>query len=66
MKKPRERITVGDLIKALSAYDKDLEVDFSCLDNNRLKQRSPTIPQVEFHQMVYRDDEGNVVVDNLE
>jgi len=66
MKKQLPCITVGELIEQLSGFDKNLEVDFSTLDFYRLKQRSPNRLQVEFNQMVYRDDEGNVVVDNHE
>ncbi len=66
MKKHEPLITVGMLIDELSKYDKSMQVDFSTLDFNRVKQRSPTLVQIEFNQMVYRDDEGRVVVDNPE
>lgn len=66
MKKHEPLITVGMLIDELSKYDKNMQVDFSNLDFNRVKQRSPTLVQIEFNQMVYRDDKGRVVVDNPE
>lgn len=66
MKKYEPRITVGELIEALQAHDPAKLVDFSTLDYYRLKSRSPTVVQVEFDQMVYRDDKGNVAVDNPE
>ncbi len=66
MTKYKPWLTVGELIERLEAFDKDLLVDFSQLDFNRLKQRSPSVLQVEFAQMVYRDKNGDVQVDNLE
>jgi len=59
-------MTVEELIERLQKFPGHLLVDFSTLDFERLKQRSPTVLQVEFSQMVYRDEENNVVVDNLE
>lgn len=59
-------ITVNELIEELKKHPGDMLVDFSTLDFQRLKRRSPTVIQVEFSQLVYRDDENNVVVDNLE
>lgn len=63
--KAQPRITVGELIRELSLHDKDCIIDFSGLDYYRVKQRSPQIVQIEFDQQVYRDDQGNVVVENL-
>ena len=59
-------ITVGMLMEQLSGYDKDMMLSFSGLDFYRLKQRAPDLIQVEFNQMVYRDKDGQVVVENLE
>ena len=58
--------TVGDIIDELSRFDRNQLIDFSGLDFYRFKQRSPTTVQCEFNQMVYRDEEGHVVVENLE
>lgn len=66
MKEYKPRITVGEFRKMLEKYDDDLWLDFSMLDFYRLKQRSSTDLQVEFDQMVSRDEKGDVVVDNLE
>lgn len=66
MKKQEPLITVGMLIEHLSGYDESMELDFSGLDFSRLKQRGPNLVQLEFVQQVYRDHEGNVVVQNLE
>ena len=64
---PSDLITVGILKDLLNGYSDDMELDFSGLDFYRLKQRSPTLVQVEFNQQVYRDKEtGRVVVENLE
>jgi len=66
MKKQEPLITVGNLIERLSIFDENMKLDFSGLDFHRLKQRGPNLVQVEFNQQVYRDPEGNVVVDTLE
>jgi hypothetical protein len=66
MKKYKPSITVGDFKDMLNAYDDDMWLDFSMLDFCRLKQRADNLVQVEFNQSVYRDNEGNVVVDNHE
>ncbi|MFY0678503.1 MAG: hypothetical protein JXR18_14595 [Neptuniibacter sp.] len=51
-------ITVSQLISELQQYDGNLKVDFQGLDYYRLKQRSPTVVQVEFGQIVdYDPDE---------
>lgn len=66
MKKQLPLITVGEFKEQLKGIDDNMKLDFSSLDFYRLKRRSDTLIQVEFNQMVYRDDEGNVQVDNLE
>ena len=66
MKKQEPLITVGMLMNELSGFDKDVKIDFSSLDFHRVKPRGDKLIQIEFNQMVYRDDEGDVVVDNLE
>lgn len=45
-------ISVGELIEQLSMHDMNLMVDFQGLEFLRLKQRSPTLVQVEFVQIV--------------
>ncbi|BBS11552.1 hypothetical protein WP5W18C01_16460 [Klebsiella aerogenes] len=59
-------ITVGELLDRLSSYPRDAKISFSGLDFYRLKQRGENLIQVEFNQVVYRDSEGRVVVENLE
>lgn len=66
VKEQQPNITVGELKQMLSAFPDHMELDFSMLDFYRLKQRGPNRIQVEFNQMVYRDEEGNVCVDNLD
>jgi hypothetical protein len=65
MEKYKPSITVGEFKKWLSDYPDNMLLDFSMLDFKRLKQRSPTLVQVEFNQQVYRDSSNNVVVENL-
>lgn len=65
MEKYKPSITVGEFKEMLSHYPDNMLLDFSMLDFNRLKQRSPTLVQVEFNQQVYRDSTNNVVVENL-
>jgi hypothetical protein len=65
MEQYKPSITVGEFKKWLSDYPDNMLLDFSMLDFKRLKQRSPTLVQVEFNQQVYRDSTNNVVVENL-
>lgn len=65
MERYKPSITVGEFKEMLSHYPDNMLLDFSMLDFNRLKQRSPTLVQVEFNQQVYRDSSNNVVVENL-
>lgn len=51
-----ERITVGELIRQLQTYDKDLLVDFQQLQFYRLKQRSPILVQAEFREVISYDE----------
>lgn len=59
-------ITVGELREHLKIYPDHYRLTFNGLEFYRLKTRGPELVQVEFSQMVYLDDGGNVVVDNLE
>ncbi|MCW5299289.1 hypothetical protein DXT88_14000 [Herbaspirillum lusitanum] len=59
-------LTIGDLKRMLAGFDDNDELDFSGLDFYRLKIRGPNLVQVEFNQQVYRNAEGDVVVENLE
>lgn len=65
MRERPELQTVGDLIRQLSIYDKDCEVEFSGLDFYRFKMRGEQL-FIEFNQQVYRTREGKVVVENFE
>ena len=58
-------ITVGKLRQELLAYADDWTIDFSGLDFYRVKPRDQTHLQIEFDQLVYRSNEGLVVVENL-
>lgn len=63
MNEQNNAITVGELIDQLKIFNKDDPIDFSGLDFYRLKDRSGVV-QVEFNQSVYKDSNGNVVVEN--
>lgn len=58
-------ITVGELLDQLKGLDRSTRISFSGLDFYRIKPRG-SILQIEFHQQVYLDDKGLVVVDNPE
>ena len=60
------KITVGDLKRQLSLFDDDIEISFSGLTFYRLKMRGSKLVQIEFGQQVYRDDNGEVVVENVD
>ncbi|MBB2151639.1 hypothetical protein [Pedobacter gandavensis] len=57
------KITVKELIEQLKKEDQDLEIYFGGLDFYRLKDRGGHL-QVEFNQLVYKDDDGKIVVVN--
>ena len=57
------KITVKELIEQLKNEDQDSEVYFGGLDFFRLKDRGGVL-QIEFNQTVYKDEQGNVVVEN--
>lgn len=61
-----ESITVAEFREMLSVFDDDDVLYFSGLDFYRLKMRGGKTVQVEFNQLVYRNGEGRVVVENLE
>ena len=60
------RITVGDLIRQLRVFSESDELSFNGLDFYRLKKRGPDLVQVEFNQLVYRDDTGKLIVNDSE
>jgi hypothetical protein len=66
MKQQEPLMTVGELIDQLSVFDRDSEVNFSGLDFYRLKNRGPKLVQVEFNQVFYRDEQGQVVIQNID
>lgn len=66
MYKDEQLITVGDFLDSLSYYPRDTQLSFSGLDFYRLKWRGENLLQVEFNQLVYRNSEGHVVVENPE
>lgn len=57
-------ITVDELRQWLDGKPAQATLDFGGLNFIRIKQRAPNHYQVVFHQTVYLDDAGNVVVDN--
>ncbi|MBB6239657.1 hypothetical protein HDC90_004315 [Pedobacter sp. AK013] len=57
------KITVRELIEQLEKEDQDLEVYFGGLDFYRLKDRGGHL-QIEFSQLIYKDDDGSIVVIN--
>ncbi len=64
------KITVDQLIRDLQIHDGDAIVDFSGLDFHRVKgrgfdQQGNEIVQIEFEQVVFKNNEGNVVIQNL-
>lgn len=59
-------ITVGRLLDDLKIYPAHFRLSFGGLRYYRPKQRDDDLVQIEFDQPVYLDNEGCVVVDNLE
>ncbi|EAO8773990.1 hypothetical protein CDJ04_13925 [Salmonella enterica] len=58
-------ITVGILLDLLQSYPRDAVLYFGGLDFYRLKWRDENLLQVEFNQLVYRNSDGLVVIENL-
>ena len=58
-------ITVGQLRKALEPWEDTDLISFSGLTYSRVKGRGDALAQVEFNELVYLDESGNVVVQNL-
>lgn len=60
----KQKITVGELIEHLQGHDPNAELIFSddALDFYRLKKRGPLLVQMEFDQLVYKDKEGNRIL----
>ena len=56
-------ITVGELIEQLKIFPPDAQLCFNELDFNRLKSRGDKLVQVEFCQQVYKNEEGEIVVE---
>lgn len=55
-------LTIGEFVRMLQEYPKDMLIDFSSLDFYRLKWDSGPAVRVEFTQPIYWDSAGNVVV----
>ncbi len=56
-------ITVKTLISELSTYDGEMKISFSGLDFYRLKDRGEYL-QIEFNQTVFKNENGEVVIQN--
>lgn len=55
-------ITVGALREQLAALPPDAELSFNGLRFRRLTHPAPRIVQLEFHEVVYRRLDGELVV----
>jgi len=60
------QITIAELKEKLAIYPNDSVIDFSGLDFSRVKSRGDKLVQIEFIQTVYRNAQGDVVVENHE
>lgn len=59
-------ITVGELIMHLQSYHTSDHLYMGGLRFNRLKRRGEDLVQLEFEQQAYRDDAGDIVVDEID
>lgn len=57
--------TVEELIKELSFFRPTAEVDFSGLSFQRFNPHSDDLIICEFDHQIYRDSQGNVIIENL-
>lgn len=60
------RITIGKLKADIADLPDDMEINFSGLEFNRLKQRGDNLMVVEFMEVVYGDSTGKVYVSSAE
>ncbi len=58
-------ITVGDLARQLRSYPQDAELYFGGLQFYRLKQRGGKLVQLEFNQLVGRDEKGRLFAEDV-
>lgn len=57
-------ITVGDLRERLSGFPDSMEIMFSgCLTFYRIKQRGDNLLNMEFNEQIYRDEDGELVIE---
>lgn len=56
--------TVGELKKHLEIYPDDMELNFGGLDFYRVKMRGENILQIEFEQVVYKNESGKIIVES--
>lgn len=66
MPKKIPTILAGDLKERLEPVPDDWEISFSGLEFSRFKVRGEKLIQIEFNEAVFLDDEGRVVVHNLD
>ncbi len=59
-------VTVGDLKRQLDSYPESAELHMGGLQFYRLKRRGDDLVQLEFGQQVYRDQDGEIVVEEVE
>ena len=58
-------IKLGDLRKRFEGYPDDYEVSFSGLTFSRVKPRGKKFLQIEFEEVVHRDENGDIVAFDL-
>lgn len=59
-------VTVGELREQLEGYSEDAELYMGGLQFYRLKRRGEKLVQLEFNQQVYRDEDGEIVVEEVD
>lgn len=57
---------LGQLLDEFVGLPRTTRVSFSGLSFYRVKQRGDDLVQIEFNQQVFLDEQGRVVVQNLE
>lgn len=62
----RDGINAGKLKKMLADVPDDWEVTFGgVLEFHRLKQRGAKLMDIEFNQVIYRDETGRILLDDV-
>ena len=56
-------MTIGEMKEMLRLYPNEMELSFEPLHFYQLKQRGENMVRVEFNESIYRDENGELVLE---